>query len=118
MPLQPGGVADVRHDRFHVATGRIEAEVNTERIEAESGVPQLRQQSDRSTGAVSGALLDEVGDRLRQRLMGRAEVIFATEPDPGRLIGRPAPAVAEDLVQLGQIQIREQAVVLELMRSG
>ena len=79
MLFAPGGVVDLGHDGFEGLSAWVVAVVEADGVEAVSEVGELREQSDRSFGAVSGHLLDEGSDGTLEAFARVALMIAAAE---------------------------------------
>ena len=79
MPLAPGSIGDLGDEAFEARTVRAEAIVEAHGIEDVPGVAHVGEKTHRPLGPAPRGLLGAIAHRLRQRLLGPAEVVAATE---------------------------------------
>ena len=116
VPLAPWRVGDLGEHEAHALVRVVEAVVEGDRIERMAQVAQVRQQPDRTPGPLAGALGHGIPHTLVQRPVGRADEVRAAKPSRRRPPRRPAPERVEHPGQLGQVQIRHEERIAELVR--
>jgi spermidine/putrescine transport system ATP-binding protein len=117
MPLVPGRVGDLRHDRLDGLPGRVVDVVQADRVEVVAEVAQVREQPDRAPRPHARLALDGVAYRLVQRLARVAVEILPAEPADGGSARRPEPVPVEEPGQFREVDEREEDTVAELVAA-
>jgi hypothetical protein len=103
--LVPGGVVDFRNNCLHVLPGAVEAIVETDRIEAEPEIAQVRKDADRALGVITEPVCNQISHRPVERYSRVPQVIPPPEIGCRHPMAGPQPSAVENAGQFGQIQV-------------
>ena len=117
MSPMPRRARDVGYERLDSAVTRIPAPIAGDRIEEPAPCAEVGEHADRALGPGACPFLDQIADRLGERLVRGTVEVRATELDCVRSATRPQRMERADLVDFVEVEKRERDPLREFVAN-